>query len=89
MKQLIVRWGAAALYALGCAQTKVPIETARQTALASVEGDLRTENLDWEHGRWIWEFRIKPTGEQREIVKEVEIDATTGEVLDIEDEPIT
>jgi uncharacterized membrane protein YkoI len=88
MKSLIVQWGVAALYAIGCEQAKVPIETARQTALASVAGDVRKENLDREHGRLIWEFRIAPTGEQRKIVKEVEIDANTGEVLDVDDEPL-
>jgi uncharacterized membrane protein YkoI len=89
MKRIIAISGAAALCAAGCEQAKVPVETARQVALANVSGEVRSENLDREHGRLIYEFRIKPEGERTgKIVKEVEIDANTGEVIDVEDEPI-
>ena len=89
MKRIIAISGAAALCATGCERPKVPVETARETALASVAGDVWKENTDREHGRLIYEFRIKPTGEPTgKIVKEVEIDANTGEVLDVEDEPL-
>jgi uncharacterized membrane protein YkoI len=90
MKSLIVRWGVGALYAMGCQQPDVPIEMARQTALASVAGEVHSEYLDWEHGRVIYEFRIKPNDEPSgKVVKEVEVDANTGEVIQIEDEPLT
>jgi len=90
MKHILAISGAAALCATGCFErAKVPVETARKTALASVAGEVWKENLDREHGRLIYEFRIKPTGEPSgKIVKEVEIDANTGEVIDVEDEPI-
>jgi uncharacterized membrane protein YkoI len=88
MMRIIAISGAAALCATGCfEQAKVPIEVARQTALDSVAGEVRSEELAREHGRLIYEFRIKPAGEQRKIVKEVEIDADTGAVIEIEDEP--
>jgi len=89
MKHVLVIWFVEALCAAGCYPTKVPIETARQIALASVAGEVTRENRNREHGRVIYEFRIKPAGEQRQIVKEVEIDANTGEVIDVEDEPAT
>jgi uncharacterized membrane protein YkoI len=90
MRRIIAISGAAALCATGCFdQAKVPIETARQTALASVAGEVRSEELDREHGRLIYEFRIKPAGERSgKIVKEVEIDADTGEVIEVEIEPL-
>ena len=90
MRRIIAISGAAALCATGCFdRAKVPIETARQTALASVAGEVWKENMDREHGRLIYEFRIKPAGEPTgKIVKEVEIDANTGEVIDVESEPL-
>ena len=90
MKRIIAISGAAILCSSACSDpAKVPIEVARQTALASVPGEMRSEELAREHGRLIYEFRIKPAGEQTgKIVKEVEIDADTGEVIEIEDEPI-
>ena len=90
MKHILAISGAAALCATGCIeQAKVPMETARRTALASVSGEVWKSNLDREHGRLIYEFRIKPAGEPSgKIVKEVEIDAATGKVIDVEDEPI-
>jgi uncharacterized membrane protein YkoI len=89
MKRIIAISGAAALWATACDRAEVPIETARQTALASVAGEVTKENLDREHGRLIYEFRIKPADEPTgKIVKEVEIDANTGEVIDVEDEPL-
>ena len=89
MKRIIAISGAAAICVAGCEQAKVPVQTARKTALASVAGEVRSENMDREHGRLIYEFRIKPEGERTgKIVKEVEIDANTGEVIDVEDEPL-
>ena len=90
MKRMIAISGVAALCATGCFdRAKVPIETARRTALASVAGDVHSEELDREHGRLLYEFRIKPAGEPTgKIVKEVEVDADTGEIIEVEDEPI-
>ena len=78
------------LCAAGCVdRAEVSLDTARGIALARVAGDVRRAELAREHGRLIWEFRVAPAGGSTErIVKEIEIDADTGEVLDVEDEPI-
>ena len=89
MKRILAISGAAAFCAWGCDRAELPIETARQVALANVAGELRSEELAREHGRLIYEFRIRPDGEPTgKIVKEVEIDADTGEVIEVEDEPL-
>ena len=89
MRRTLAISGAALFCAIGCDRADLPIEEARQVALATVAGELRSEELAREHGRLIYEFRIKPDGEPTgRIVKEVEIDADTGEVIHIEDEPI-
>jgi len=79
-----------ALCAAGCVdRAEVSLETARRIALASVAGEVTRAELAREHGRLIWEFRVAPAGGPTErIVKEIEIDADTGEVIDVEDEPI-
>jgi uncharacterized membrane protein YkoI len=88
MRQVIAISGIAALCATGCFERpKLPVETARRIALASVAGEVRSEEVDREHGRLIYEFRIHPEEEPSgKFVKEVEIDANTGEVIDVETE---
>jgi len=48
-----------------------------------VPGKVLAEELEHEGGRWIYSFEIKPTGETRKLIKEVNIDADTGAVVDI------
>ena len=65
---------------------KVSLEAARVTALARVPGTVRAEELEEEDGRWIYSFEIKPTGETRKIIKEVNVNADTGKIVDVETE---
>jgi uncharacterized membrane protein YkoI len=65
-------------------QAKVSMADARAKALALVPGVVRDEELEQEGGRWIYSFEIKPTGETRKIIKEVNIDADTGAVVGVE-----
>jgi len=89
MKWILAISGTAALCAMGCDRADLPVENARKIALANVAGEIRSEELAREHGRLIYEFRVKPTDEPTgKIVKEIEIDADTGEVIHIEDEPL-
>jgi uncharacterized membrane protein YkoI len=58
---------------------KITMAEAREKALKVVPGVLRAEELELESGRWIYSFEIKPAGEKRRVIKEVNIDADTGE----------
>lgn len=60
---------------------KVSMDAARTKALALVPGTVSAEELEHEGGRWIYSFEIKPKGETRRIVKEVNIDADTGALV--------
>ena len=61
----------------------VAIDAARATALARVPGTVRHEELEYEGGHWIYSFEIS-TG--RPGIEEVNIDADTGVVLNVEHE---
>jgi uncharacterized membrane protein YkoI len=67
-------------------QAKVPIDDARAKALELVPGKVVAEELEHEGGRWIYSFEIRPTGETRKIIKEVNIDADTGEIVGVDTE---
>ena len=88
MKKLITIAG----LLFGCAgkaahhDAKVTMDAARAKALAQVAGTIKEEELEQENGRWIYTFEIAPTGETGKIVKEVNIDADTGELVNIETE---
>ena len=62
-------------------QAKIAKDVARATALAQVPGTVKAEELEREGGRWIYSFEIRPTGETRHLIKEVNIDADTGELV--------
>jgi uncharacterized membrane protein YkoI len=68
-------------------QPTVPVrlEDARRTALAQVPGEVQEEELEEENGRWVYEFDIKPA-DPAAPVKEVVVDAHTGQVLVVEDD---
>ena len=68
------------------AAAKVSMDAARTTALAKVPGRITKEELENEGGRLIYSFVIKPQGETRAIVKEVNVDAHSGALVDIEEE---
>jgi uncharacterized membrane protein YkoI len=67
-------------------QPKVSLVDARSKALALVPGNVLAEELEHEGGRWIYSFEIRPAGEKRKIIREVNIDADTGAVVGIETE---
>jgi uncharacterized membrane protein YkoI len=71
----------------GPIQAKIPMDIARETALGRVQGEVLAEELEREDGRAIYSFEIRPSGDKR-IVKEVEVDANTGEVIDVAEEAL-
>ncbi len=64
---------------------KLTEDQAKATALAKVPGDVVASELEREHGHLIYSIEIKPTG-QTEGVKEVNVDAIDGSIVNIEDE---
>lgn len=67
-------------------QAKVSLEEARRHALEKVPGKVIAEELEKEHGRWIYSFEIEADGGKADEIKEVNIDADSGEVVAIETE---
>jgi uncharacterized membrane protein YkoI len=67
-------------------QAKLSLSDARAKALSLVPGTVRAEELEHERGRWIYSFEIKPAGETRKLIKEVNVDADTGAIVSIETE---
>jgi uncharacterized membrane protein YkoI len=63
----------------------VSMEQARTAALTAVPGQVEKEELEDEHGKWVYEFDIRPAAAGAPV-KEVEIDAQTGAVLKVEDD---
>jgi uncharacterized membrane protein YkoI len=81
--------------ALGCAAHQDPpmpppttvtisVQQARTAALAAVPGQIHSEKIDSEHGRWVYEFEIQPTTTAM-TKREVDVDAATGAVLEIQE----
>ena len=67
------------------AQAKVSKADAQATALAKVpNGTVKECELEKEHGRLIWSFELN-TPDSKDIT-EVNVDANTGEVVNIEHE---
>ncbi len=64
-------------------QAKLSMDQAREIALAKVPGKIKTEEMEKEKGIWIYSFEIRPDGETKKIVKEVNVDADTGKIVDI------
>lgn len=61
-------------------QAKVTLEAARATALAKVPGgELRSEELEKEHGKLVYSFDIALPGKPG--VEEVNVSAITGKVI--------
>ena len=65
---------------------KLSLEEARKLALGKVSGTIVHDELEKEHGRWIYSIEIRPLGETGKRIREVNLDADTGEVVSIEDE---
>ncbi|HEY0513946.1 MAG TPA: PepSY domain-containing protein [Thermoanaerobaculia bacterium] len=61
-------------------QAKISLDTARATALAKVpNGQVRSEELEKEHGKLIYSFDIAVPGKSG--IEEVNVNAITGKVV--------
>jgi uncharacterized membrane protein YkoI len=65
---------------------KVTMEQARATALQKVPGKIVHEELEHEKGRWIYSIEVRPAGETGKHIREVNLDANSGDVVEIGDE---
>jgi len=66
-------------------QAKISLETARATALAKVpNGEVRSEELEKEHGKLIYSFDIAVPGKSG--IQEVNVSAITGKVIGVHHE---
>jgi uncharacterized membrane protein YkoI len=66
-------------------QAKISLETARATALAKVpNGEVRSEELEKEHGKLIYSFDIAVPGKSG--IQEVNVNAITGKVIGVHHE---
>jgi hypothetical protein len=79
----------------------ITMDAARATALARVPGQVTEEEIELEDGRWVYEFDIRPNQPAAAMAppsaapaapaavapaQEVTVDATTGQVLEVEAE---
>lgn len=65
-------------------QAKIPVETARATALKKVPGVVREEELEKENGKLVYSFDIQVTGQKG--VTEVQVSAIDGSIVSMEKE---
>lgn len=64
---------------------KLSQDQATAIALAKFPGDIVEAELEREHGHLIYSIEIRPTG-QSKGVKEVNVDAIDGSIVNVEDE---
>ncbi len=60
---------------------RIPIEKAREMAIATYHGKILGEELEFEYGHWIYSFDLKSKGDKN--VHEVHVDALNGKILDV------
>lgn len=66
-------------------QARISLDAARTTALAKVpHGEVRSEELEKEHGKLIYSFDIAVPGKSG--IQEVNVDAITGKVIGVHHE---
>ncbi len=65
---------------------KLSMDQARAIALREVPGKIVHEELEHEKGRWIYSIEVRPTGETGRRVKEVNLDADSGKVVEVASE---
>lgn len=53
---------------------------------ASVPGEALDHELEREHGIWIYSFEVRPIGERGRMIKEVNVNADTGRIVNVETE---
>ena len=46
-----------------------------------MKGTITGEELEHEKGRWIWSIEIEPAGETGKKIREINVDADTGEIV--------
>jgi N-methylhydantoinase A/oxoprolinase/acetone carboxylase beta subunit len=63
---------------------KISVEEARATALKKVPGEIQEEELEKEHGKLVYSFDIRATG-QKDIT-EVQVSAIDGSIVSVEKE---
>jgi|SRR5690349_24595805 len=85
MVSTLVVLGYGATAACGGEKAKVDRAAAEKIALARVPGgEIKEGELETEHGKLVWSFDI--TQKSSRDVIEVQVDATTGEVVAVETE---
>lgn len=57
----------------------ISLDQARQTALKVFGGTVKSEELEYEHKRWIYSFDLQGVNDAN--IHEVQINALTGEVV--------
>lgn len=71
-------------FAAEAAKPKIGLKKATRIASAKVPGKIKSHELEKENGKWIYSFDIKT--DKKGVITEVNIDAYTGEVLDVHEE---
>ncbi len=67
-------------------KAKITMEQARQTALARVAGKVKAAELEHENGLWIYSFEIVANGGKKGEIQEVNVNADTGTIVDVQTE---
>lgn len=63
---------------------RVPIQAARKAARKAYAGQINSEELEFEGGRWLYSFDMKKPSDKN--VHEVHIDAVSGKLLSVHTE---
>jgi uncharacterized membrane protein YkoI len=65
-------------------EAKISVEEARAIALKKVPGEIQEEELEKEHGKLVYSYDIRATG-QKDIT-EVQVSAIDGSIVSVEKE---
>jgi uncharacterized membrane protein YkoI len=65
-------------------KTTVSPEEARAIALKQLPGEIEEEELEREHGKLVYSYDIRPTGQQG--ITEVQVSAVDGSIVSVEKE---
>lgn len=57
----------------------ISMEAARKTATDSMSGSVQGEQLEREHGKWVYSFDVKSASDSK--IHEVQIDAISGKLV--------
>ncbi|HVK72241.1 MAG TPA: PepSY domain-containing protein [Kofleriaceae bacterium] len=67
---------------------KKSMKEAEKAALKEVPGKVIDHKLETEQGRNVYSFDIQPKGASEGTVKQVEVDANTGKVMSVDNQPV-